>query len=107
MKIERMIKPNNLFYWLEKNLPRGLEAICESCGYGYYRYIALRDSRTFSGLRKKEVVAEIFFSELILNHPQYFSDFEVLLRKYEEETGDAPTLKYWQSQKDYPIKLSA
>lgn len=50
--------------------------------------------------RADDATALVYERVIELHHPQYFSDFENLILRYEQHTGEEVTLRYWESQKD-------
>jgi hypothetical protein len=93
-----------LWDWLAPRLPSGLEAKDYMVGYGHFCGVYRRGEapgffkRAFDMIG--DPVAEVCGTELRLNFPEYFSDFEDLLRRWEKETGIETTLSYWESPKD-------
>lgn len=109
MKIERQIESPKLWTFAREHLPRGLVAANYIIGYGRVAGIyAIRpeDKPGFfarmMAFTPRDPIAEIHGATIFLYHPEYFSDFEDLARKYESETGYEVTLKYWQAPKDAP-----
>jgi hypothetical protein len=100
MKLDRRTKPPRLWDFVNSNLPAGLVAKDFPVGYG----------RFFGIYRKGEVpsflarafeftgspVAVVYSEGIELHYPEWFSDFEDLLRKWETKTGVEQTLTYWE-----------
>ena len=95
-----------LYDFLSAHLPKSLcvDVICTGGGYGggdaVIVEVQLKKKNGF--LRRDQVIGTIDRASPIvrLDHPEYYSDIELVLRDYEKETGIEPTLEYWQSQKD-------
>jgi hypothetical protein len=104
MKLNRQYNRPALWDWLSARLPSGLEAKDFPIGYGRFAGIYRRGEAP--GFFKRalefigEPVAEVLETEILLNFPEYFSDFEDLIRQWEKETGLEITLSYWESPKD-------
>lgn len=104
MKINSKYNPPKLWDWIKCRLPRGLEAKAVSVGYGYFCGIYRTGmapgllARTFECIG--DPVASVSGREIELNYPEWYSDFEDLLRRFESETQTVTTLNYWQSSKD-------
>ena len=104
MKIISTFNPPNLFLWLSRNLPSSLRAMAVPQGYWQCHCIynvshAPSRLSNILGQNKGDPIAEIYGTEISLYHPQYFSDFEDLLRRFEAETGCETTLRYWDADK--------
>lgn len=104
MKLNPLYDPPKLWDWLADRLPPSLEPAVFVCGYGRFYGIYRRGEKPSFIKRSFEMtgdpVAEVCENELRLNHPEYFSDFEDLLKRWESETGIEATLSFWQSPKD-------
>lgn len=101
MKVERRTAPGFLWEWLKSHLPAGLTAVEIHQGYGVSQYIYRRGyRRSFVDKlfeNEGDSVAAVDEARITLNHPEYFSDFEDLIRKYEAEIGQEVTFIYWES----------
>jgi hypothetical protein len=105
MKLNKVYRPPNLWQWVKMNLPLSMEAREISWGYGtccniYRRGEAPGPVKAHFGVEGYPIATVHSDHELRLNYPEYFSDFEDILRKYEAHTGIEPTLTYFQSPKD-------
>ena len=104
MRVLREIIPPKLYEWaLSKKIP-GLKvkSVTEGYGEGYYIY-AEADVPWFG---RGHPIAEFMSSEIKLFQTVYFEDMERLAQAYESETGHEITIRYWQSPKDKPLKIS-
>ena len=103
MKIERYTVPGHFWNWIRANLPASLVGKEILQGYAIGQYIYRRGYRrgvldtVFE--REGEAIAFVGLNSLELLYPEYFSDFEDLCRRYEAETGEEITFKYWESPK--------
>ena|SRR5687767_3184215 len=98
MKVEKL--PANgrhpaLWEFARDHLPSSLRATCTSDGYGSIYAIEVREPGLLNLLRSG--IATVGREEIELRHPEYFSDFEDLCRKYEAATGREVTLRFWES----------
>lgn len=104
MKITRKTAPPRLWTWLQGKLPPSMVAKEIGIGYGLFCGIYLQGrapsvlARLFES--SGDPIASISGNSVELHHPEYFSDFEMLLRRFERETGIEATLEYWESSKD-------
>ena len=101
MKTEKVFAYLHLFNFVEKNLPLTLKAVKEYDGYGVDCYICRSNDRGgwFSGPPK---IAVIFEHTITLYHPEYFSDIEDLLRRYESIYHRETTLRYYDEAPQLP-----
>lgn len=101
MKTERRIAPSSLWLWLQGKLPRGLVPATMIVGYGRFCGIYLNGSTPGFWAREFEnignPVATISGFTVELHHPQWLSDFEDLLRRFEAEMKVSTKLIYWES----------
>ena len=101
MRTERHSNPPPLWNWIPGRLPQSLVFKKIKQGYGWSACIYRAGYRRgiidtlFENLG--DAVAFVHSNEIELYHPEYYSDFEDLLRKYESETGAETTLKFWES----------
>ena len=101
MKTERRIASGHLWNWLLTKLPRSFEARRFGVGYGYMHCIYTGGCAPSNFLQNYfeavgDPIATVYDNEVEVHHPQYVSDFEDLLRKYEAETKIEPKLVYWE-----------
>ena len=110
MILNRQSNPPALWKWLTERLPSSLEWRQISAGYGYYCAIYRKGEAPGPLLgifTDGDPVADVCDLEVRLNYPEYFSDFEDLLRRWEKETGIEPTLTYWESPSGGVIRRRA
>lgn len=105
MKLNRQYRPPEFWGWVKAHLPASMEAHEITWGYGVCCNIYRRGEAPNVFLRSAfscegYPIATVHSNELRLNYPEYFSDFEDLLRRYEQHTGVETTLTYWASAKD-------
>ena len=100
MKVTKASTYDRLEKWIEQRLPQSLILKRMPVGYGYCSYVYIKGHEPkgfmvhmFGG--KGDPVAHIGTVDVDLYHPQYFADFEDLLRAYESETKDSIELKVW------------
>lgn len=100
MKIERRVKASALWEWLQDKLPSGLKPVKVSIGYGYAYGLYQPGgepgwvARQFDQIG--DPVAIVTENCIELHHPQWMSDFEDLLRRYESEKKVEARLIYWE-----------
>ena len=101
MKVTRKNAPGRLWDWLGGQLPGSLVQHTVSVGYGVSLGIYRKGhspgllERLFQNLG--DPVAIVGENVVELFHPEYFSDIEDLLMKYERESGSTVELVYWES----------
>jgi hypothetical protein len=101
MKLLRRIKNPRLAEFADRNLPHSLVLQTQTDGYSCtYHYIYQKGHTPWLGLGRGDPVAQIKLDTVELMHPNYFSDIEDLVRKYEAETGHEITVEYWQDPKE-------
>lgn len=91
-----------MWRWLAQHLPPSLEARELRNGYGTRCGIYRRGKAPGFLARALDLegdpVATVVFNEVELHHPEYHSDFDDLLRRYEfDHPGTEVTLRYWES----------
>jgi hypothetical protein len=99
MKVSKRSTEDRLENWVAGRLPPGLVFKRMPVGYGYASHVYIRGHEP-TGLRRifgdtGDPVAHIGVDGIDLYHPQYFSDFEDLVRAYEAETDDEVELRVW------------
>ena len=101
VKLEHGFEIPPLWHFMRENLPPSLLAVKMDNGYGHVFGVEVKaDSvanripvvRAFTGN-----VARIWADACELFEPQYFSDFEDVIRKYEARYGKEVEFRYWQS----------
>lgn len=102
MKTIRETSQDSLWNFIQAHLPASLRAEKIMWGYGHKCFVYASSYRRGIVSRffecEGDPVAEITFDTVELYHPQYFSDFEDLLRRYEQkQDGRSTTLRFWQS----------
>lgn len=106
MKLNKVYRPPSFWGWVSKNLPASLEAREIPYGYGVccniYRKGEAPNGFTKHFTNGDPIATVIDRNELRLNFPEYFSDFEDMLKRFEAQTGIEPTLTFWASPKDEP-----
>ena len=105
MKLNPIYRPPSFWEWIRHALPSSMEAHEVTWGYGVSCNIYRKGDAPNAFMRKVlsadgYPIATVHTNEVRLNEPQYFSDFEDMLRRFESHTGIEPTLSYWQSPKD-------
>lgn len=112
MKLNRLFRPPPFWTWIRAHLPPSMESHEISWGYGVCCNIYRKGDAPNAFMRavvshEGYPIATVHSLEVRLNEPQYFADFEDLLKKYEALTGIETTLTYWQSPKDEPSRVAA
>lgn len=103
MKVERITQSPPLYDFIRTRLPSSLEARCHSDGYGtvYTVHVVAEDSGHGFGAWLRRIsssgIATVYDHTVELRRPEYFSDFEMLCREFENVTGKEVTLRYWAS----------
>ena len=105
MKLNRLYRPPVFWDWIRAAIPPSMEAHEITWGYGVCCNIYRKGEAPNLLMRgmfaaEGSPIATVHDKEIRLNEPQYFSDFEDLLRRYETHSGIETTLTYWQSPKD-------
>jgi len=101
MRVEKEIGLDAFWDWLRVHLPSTLRGEVVGAGYGYWNIIYRQDYRRkiyqklFNSVG--DSIALVYSHTITLYCPEYFSDFEDLCLKYEQEKGREITLKYWES----------
>lgn len=106
MKLNKRYHPPDLWDWVRSRLPASLEGKVLQIGYGVacnvYRKGQIPNLLKRAFDMEGDPVATVNDKEIVLNHPEYFSDFEDMLRNFERQTGIECTLTFWESPKDAP-----
>lgn len=90
-------KECELWEFFNSHLARPLRAIKFGDGYGSYYGIEIK-KRSLSGyLTFSPGIATISQDSVDLRSPEWFSDFEDLIRRYEKQTGREVTFTYHES----------
>lgn len=100
MKVERM-DPNKeceLWEFVARNLPPTLRARKENDGYGFIMGIEVKERSLKSYVPFTRGIASVSDNFIELRHPQYFSDFEDIITRYEAATGKEVTFRYWEAK---------
>lgn len=102
MKIVRKtpIDHQPLWLWLKDKVPRSIRAKKYTDGYGWmYGFITndLMGICTSGTILTSGWVAKVENYTLELLQPQYYGDFEPLLRRYEKETKNKVKFIFWES----------
>jgi hypothetical protein len=105
VKLNRRFNPPALWEWLASRLPLSMER--RVIHFAYSQSCNIYRKGEAPGLLKRQFsegdpIASVLHNEIVLHSPEYFSDFEDLLRAFESTTGIETTLTYWQSPKDSP-----
>lgn len=105
MKLNRRFNPPDLWAWAKIRIPASLEA--REINFSYSISCNIYRKGEAPGFLARQFtegtpVATVLHNEIVLHDPQYFCDFEDLLRSFESQTGLETTLTYWQSPKDEP-----
>ncbi len=101
MKTVKNTNGSRLFNFISKECPSSLK--CESIAWGYgelnviYREGYKRSLIARFLESRGDAIATVFFDEVTLYHPEWYSDFEDLLHKYEKMYKVETTLTYWDS----------
>ena len=102
MNIEKIDKDTTpgLYAFIKLNLHHSsLSPVKWNDGYGHSYGVKLSNEkslREFFGFEPKGIVARIDDGMIELFYPEYFSDFELICKKYEEKYGKEVTLRYWE-----------
>lgn len=92
--ITKTAEPPELWNWLRANLPSDLIAYKRTDGYGYTWGITIKE-RGMPNLLNRwfgESIALVDDAQLELQHPNWTSDFQDLLGRYEKTFGIETTL---------------
>ena len=91
-------KECGLWEFVRTNLPSSLRATKFGDGYGTIYGIEVKERSDIIGyLPLTSGIATIGDGYIELRHPEWFSDFEDLVRKYEAKTGKEVEFRYWES----------
>jgi hypothetical protein len=82
-----------LFQFLSAHAPCGFYVKRKVAGYSYYYQLRLKTCQQ-SWYTPATVVAEIFDNRIVVNQPQYLSDVQDMVRKFEEMGGGEVTIEY-------------
>lgn len=95
MIIKRIMDAPALWNFIKNNLPLSLIAIKETDGYGGVWAIKVKvDNGFFRRLFEPQIAyVQNYSNTIVVNHPNYFSDFEDLARKYEEKYKQEVTIE--------------
>jgi hypothetical protein len=105
MKLVKLTRAEVTPLWdfFERNLPSTLTVEKISDGYGGTMFIYVKPDLRGSRLPDRIKnwfgigIATIGDGYVELRRPEYFSDFEGIIRKYETATHKDVTFKYWES----------
>lgn len=92
-----------LWVFFKRNLPPTLVCDERSDGYGTIYEIHVKRSLVNPSLKERfanwcsDGIAVVGADSVELRHPEYFSDFEDIIRKYEATGGSCVTFTYWES----------
>lgn len=99
MKIEKLKAEKRCELWefFRENLPPSLRVAKYGNGYGQVMFVRIKERSIASYLKLLDQgIAIVRDEEVELFHPEYFSDFEDICRRYEMVTGKEVTLRYWE-----------
>ena len=97
MKIQRYNGEHAFWRHVRRVLPKSMYAVVTQEGYGTTFHVTLRESAEgWRGLFPGPKIADVKDDFIELYQPQYFSDFEDIIRSYESKTGNNVTLKFWE-----------
>jgi hypothetical protein len=99
MKIERLKhgQDHELWRFFREHLPSSLRACKRSDGYGGVYEIEVKERSLASYVPFSRGIATVSDDTVELRHPEWFSDFEDICKRYEKLTKRKVTLKYWES----------
>lgn len=101
MRIERLINTPKLWSFISENLPETLEPVFIQGGYGGIYGVQIKEpymkSKKWYQIDRRPTIAYIEGLTIVINMPQYFSDFEDLVRIYEEKFKKEITVKIWET----------
>lgn len=100
MKLIRKTAKTEALLWdfVASHLPDSLRATKHIAdGYGIELGIEVKDKSVSSYLPFRASIATVTDDSIELRSPQYFSDMEEIIRKWEAFTGKEVTLIYWES----------
>lgn len=103
MQVNKLWKAPDFWEWIKKNVPPSMVAREYACGYGSYYGIYQRGTAPLTGIfgyGDPIACVDEFERKVNLYSPEYFSDFEDLLRRFEAVSKQGTTLNYWCSPKD-------
>ena len=97
MKIVRRSNKEECELWefIKQHVPASLVATKLDNDYGWVYGVRVREPGGV--FRRGSLIAEVDMDCLTVYQPKYYTDFEDLGRKYEEQTGKSITLQYWES----------
>ena len=105
MKIVRLESGHEippLWLFMRNNLPPSLLAIKMDDGYGHVYGVKVKSNTLASRIPIiewfKERIATVGDDRVELMHPQYYSDFEQIIAKYEEKYGREVEFRYWEAE---------
>lgn len=87
----------NLWRFFKEHLPPSLRATSNDDGYGHQYGIEVKTRGLRSYVPFSDGIATVWDDHVELRHPEYFSDFEDIIRKYEAATGKEVEFRYWES----------
>ena len=96
-----------LWDFFSQHLPSSLKAVKDMADYGFLCGVVIKersdlpDILSFRHFVKPRIASiSALRDEVELFAPQYYADFEDIIRKYEQQTGKSVTFIFWQSSKD-------
>lgn len=94
-----------IFQFMRWNLPKTLtcERVCD--GYGCDYYVCAKDGRVVASVASTwypfgwflRMLKKLPNDRVQLKHPEYYSDFEDVIRKYETQSGKSVIFEYWEA----------
>jgi hypothetical protein len=100
----KIIKKNiekecELWEFFKNNLPDSLVAEKDTDGYGVIYGIYIKEAKGFLNRINpfSVIIARVSGDIVELYQPQYYSDVENIINKFENQTGKEVILEYWES----------
>ena len=101
VKLEHGFEIPPLWLFMQKHLPSSLIAYKEDDGYGHTFAVRVKTNTVANRLPVAnwltDRIATVWSDSCELFHPQYYSDFEDVIRKYESQYGREVEFRYWQA----------
>lgn len=100
MKLVRLKPGSNLELWrfVSEQLPRGLRATKTTAWHGDILGIQVKEpAGEIFGIKKWRTIANVTHNSVELLYPEWFSDLEEIIKRYEHITAKEVTFRYWES----------
>lgn len=97
MIIKKLRDVPALWEFMETKLPPSLEGKEVRDGYGVTYQVEIREPKKKIFDFNRIVVGTVSHNLVTLNHPQWFSDIEIICNEYERKYGKEVTIEVWES----------